>query len=44
MGVGGERHAPPLYPQERPGTYCTGGWVGPKVGLDWCGRSRHYMD
>ena len=24
--------APPaaLYPQERPGTHCTGGWVGPK--------------
>jgi hypothetical protein len=20
----------PFYPQERPGTYCTGGWVGPQ--------------
>ena len=20
----------PLYPRERPGTHCTGGWVGPK--------------
>ena len=25
---------------ERPGTYCTGGWVGPRVGLDRCGQSR----
>ena len=24
----------PLYPQERPGTHCIGGWVGPRVGLD----------
>jgi hypothetical protein len=23
-----------LYPRERPGTYCTGGWVGPGAGLD----------
>ena len=30
----------PLYPGERPGTHCTGGWVGPKVGLDGCGKSR----
>jgi hypothetical protein len=22
------------YPRERPGTHCTGGWVGPRVGLD----------
>jgi len=21
----------PLYPQERPGTHCTGGWVGPRA-------------
>jgi hypothetical protein len=26
----------PLYPRERPGTHCTGGWVGPRVGLDVC--------
>ena len=25
----------PLYPQERPGTRCMGGWVGPKL---WAGR------
>jgi hypothetical protein len=24
----------PLYPRERPGTHCTGGWVGPGAGLD----------
>ena len=29
----------PLYPRERPGTDCTGGWVGPRVGLDGCGKS-----
>jgi hypothetical protein len=30
-----------LYTQERPGTHCTGGWVGPGAGLDMCGKSRH---
>jgi hypothetical protein len=29
-----------LYPQERPGTYCTGAWVGPRAGLDVCEKSR----
>ena len=29
-----------LYPRERPGTHCIGGWVGPKVGLDGCEKSR----
>ena len=32
--------ARPLYPRERPGTHCTGGWVGPRAGLDRCGKSR----
>jgi len=33
--VRGQRHAPAaLYPREIPGTYCTGGWVGPNAGLD----------
>jgi hypothetical protein len=27
-------------PRERPGTDCIGGWVGHKVGLDGCGKSR----
>jgi hypothetical protein len=26
----------PLYPRERPGTHCTGGWVGPRAGLYVC--------
>jgi hypothetical protein len=26
----------PLNPRERPGTSCTGGWVGPRAGLDVC--------
>ena len=30
----------PLYPQDRPGTHCIGGWVGPRAGLDGCGKSR----
>jgi hypothetical protein len=25
-----------LYPRERPDTRCTGGWVGPRAGLDVC--------
>ena len=34
-GVSGQQHAPAaLYPQERPCTHCTGGWVGPRAGLD----------
>jgi hypothetical protein len=28
-----------LYPRERPGTHCTGGWVGPGAGLDRWGKS-----
>jgi hypothetical protein len=32
-GVRGQQHAPvALYPQERPGTHCTGGWLGPRAG------------
>jgi hypothetical protein len=36
MGVSDQRHAPAaLCPGERtPGTHCTGGWVGPRAGLD----------
>jgi hypothetical protein len=30
----------PLYPRERPGTHCTGDWMGPKAGLDVCEKSR----
>ena len=34
----------PLYPRERPGTHCTGGWVRPRAGLDGCGKSRPHRD
>ena len=27
-----------------PGTHCTGGCVGPRVGLDGCGKSRPHRD
>ena len=32
------------YPRERPGTHCTGGWVGPRASLDRCGKSRPHRD
>jgi hypothetical protein len=36
-----QRHAlAALYPRERPGTHCTGVWVGPRASLDRCGKSR----
>ena len=28
----------PLYPWERHGTHCIRGWVGPRAGLDGCGK------
>jgi hypothetical protein len=34
----------PLYPRERRGTHCTGGWVGPRAGLDVCEKSRPHRD
>ena len=34
-GVSGQQHAPAaLYPRERTGTHFTGGWEGPRAGLD----------
>ena len=40
-GVRGQRHAPAaLYSREGPGTHCTEDWVGPRTGLDRCGKSR----
>jgi len=33
--VSGQQHAlVALYPKERPDTHFTGGWVGPRAGLD----------
>jgi len=41
MGVSGQRHAPTAFPPgKRPGTHCIGGCVGPRVGVDGCGKSR----
>ena len=35
----------PLFtPPERPGTHCTGDWVGPRAGLDRIGKSRPHRD
>jgi len=34
----------PLYLRERTGTNCMGGCVGPRAGLDRCGKSRHNWD
>jgi hypothetical protein len=28
-----------LYPRERPGTHCIGGWLGPRAGLEGCEKS-----
>ena len=40
MEVGGQLHAPAaLPPGKRLGTHCTGGWVGPRTGLDGCEKS-----
>jgi hypothetical protein len=44
-GGGGQRHAPAaLTAGRRRGTHCTGGWVGPTVGLDGCWKSRPHWD
>jgi hypothetical protein len=42
MGVSDQRHAPAaLYPRGKdPGTHCTGGWVGPRAGLDTEARGK----
>ena len=37
--MGGQHHARPLYPGKRPGTPFIGDWVGPRAGLDECGKS-----
>jgi hypothetical protein len=40
-GVGGQRHDPAaLPPGKRAGIHCIGGWVGPRAGLNVCGKSR----
>jgi hypothetical protein len=32
-------HAPASHTRERAGTHSTGGWVGPRAGMDGCGIS-----
>jgi hypothetical protein len=45
MGVGGKLQAPAaLPPGKKPGTHFTGGWVGPRAGVDRCGNSRPHRD
>jgi hypothetical protein len=45
MRVGGQLHGPAaLPPGKRPGTQSIGGWVGPRVGLEGCGKSRPHQD
>jgi hypothetical protein len=39
-GRGQGRIPAALYPRERPGTHCTGGWVVPRAGLDRWEESR----
>jgi hypothetical protein len=40
-GVGVKHHAPEsLLPGKSPGTHSIGGWVGPRAGLDGCGKTR----
>jgi hypothetical protein len=39
MGVSGQRHAP-ARPRFTPGTLWTGGWVGPRAGLDAEARTK----
>jgi len=45
MGVRGQGHvSAALLPGRRPGTYCTGDWVGPRAGLDGRGKFRPHRD
>jgi hypothetical protein len=39
MGVGGQRHGPAALPPGKARYEKIGGWVGPRAGLDWCGKS-----
>jgi len=44
MGWGSASRPGRLYPREGPGTQFTGGWVGPRAGLDRCKKSRSHRD
>ena len=44
-GAGGQSHAlAALPPGKRPGTHCTGDWLGPFAGLDGFGKSPSHPD
>jgi hypothetical protein len=43
-GVGGQHPAPAALPPGKTPTLCTGGWVGPRAGLDVCEKSRPHRD
>ena len=40
MEVCDQCQAPAALPPERLGTHCVGAWVGPRDGLDKCGKPR----
>jgi len=44
VGEGSESRPGRFYPQKRPCTYCTGGWLGPRAGLDRREKSRPHRD
>jgi hypothetical protein len=45
MRVGVQRNAPVAVPRGvKCGTRCAEGWVGPRAGVDGCGKSRLYQD
>jgi hypothetical protein len=44
MGLGGQRHALASLPPGKTRYHCIGGWVGPRAGLDGCGKSRPHRD
>jgi len=43
-GWGSAPRAGRHYTRGRASTHCTGGWVGPRAGLDRCGKSRPHRD
>jgi hypothetical protein len=44
-GVGGQRHASmALASRKKPFTHFIGGWVGPRAGLDGCGKKCSHWD
>jgi hypothetical protein len=40
MWMGGQRHHPAALTPGMTGTHCAGDWVGPRAGLDGCGKPR----